>query len=436
MASTSDGQLSVVAVGQAERSREKIFIAPIFLSKNLVRSDRSFAKEYDRQLAGNFAFYRRFYDVVKATSPRATKVEDFDRPDYASLALRSGHYLIHSLLKRTGKLLELQAKVFSIGERRELLAQRFILPTQSKERRGIVHILSDGIYRAIAGKQSIFGSKIVFVSDVASRGKQLTKELYIMDFDGHNKRRLTRHRGIVISPSIDPFGRRVLYSLIRYSKGKKKNVNLRLFDIPSKQDRLLSSSPGLNSGAVFAPDGDSIYLTMSDQGNAEIYQMNLATGKRRRITRRRGEDVDPSVDASGKLMAFLSARQGRPMIYIADTDGQEKNVRRISYTGQFNATPRFAPSGRELAFSSWQKNRFDIYRIDSDGQALARLTRNFGSNESPSYSRDGEFIVFASLRVLTRKRALQDLYIMDREGEIIGPVSKNFGRCSSPRWSK
>ena len=124
------------------------------------------------------------------------------------------------------------------------------------------------------------------------------------------------------------------------------------------------------------------------------------------------------------------------MIYLADTDGREKNVKRIGYVGQYNATPRFSPDGSEIVFSSWVDNRFDLYRIDSKGTELVRLTKNFGSNESPTYSNDGQFIAFSSQRVLSRKQAVQNIYIMDREGEIIGPVTENFGDCLSPRWSK
>ena len=50
------------------------------------------------------------------------------------------------------------------------------------------------------------------------------------------------------------------------------------------------------------------------------------------------------------------------MIYLADPAGKEKDIKRIGFVGQFNATPRFSPSGEEIAFSSWVDNSFDILR--------------------------------------------------------------------------
>ena len=157
-----------------------------------------------------------------------------------------------------------------------------------------------------------------------------------------NKERLTWHKGIVISPAVDLKRKRVLYSLIRYARGKR-NVNLRLLDINTKKSRLISARAGINSGAVFSPDGKNIFLTMGQRGNAEIYEMNLASRKTRRLTSHGALDVDPSLNGDGSRMAFLSGRPGKAMIYIADTDGLEKNVKRVSYTGRFNATPPLCP---------------------------------------------------------------------------------------------
>jgi TolB protein len=134
-------------------------------------------------------------------------------------------------------------------------------------------------------------------------------------------------------------------------------------------------------------------------------------------------------------MSFLSNRAGRAHIYTMDPAATEKNIKRISFVGQFNATPRFSPDGKEIVFTSWVDNSFDLYRINSDGNNLSRLTKDFGSNEEPVYSPDGEFIVFTSKRVISSKRAVQDIYIMNRNGDILGQLTKDFGSCFSPVWT-
>jgi TolB protein len=163
--------------------------------------------------------------------------------------------------------------------------------------------------------------------------------------------------------------------------------------------------------------------------------MNTASGALRKVTTHYGDDVDPSINRDGTLMSFLSNRPGRAHIYTMDPSGSEKNVERISFVGQFNATPRFSPDGREIVFTSWVDNGFDLYRIDAQGKNLVRLSKDFGSNEEPVYSPDGEFIVFTSKRLISRNKAVQDIYIMNREGEILGQLTNDFGRCFSPQWT-
>ena len=260
----------------------------------------------------------------------------------------------------------------------------------------------------------------------------------MMDFDGRNPVQLTRHRGTVISPALSFDGKKVLYSLILNNRDRNRNVNLYVMDLDTKKSRIVSSRKGINSGAVFMPDGEHIALTMSHQGNAEIYALNLKTGSERRITKHFAPDVDPSFNRDGSKMVFLSGRSGskKPMIYIADPRSIEKDVKRRGFVGDYNATPRFSPDGQEVAFASWMDGKFDIFRIDEDGRNLYRLTKDFGSNEDPTYSNDGQFIAFSSQRVLSQRKAVQNIYIMTRDGEILGQVTENFGNCSTPRWSK
>ncbi len=208
-----------------------------------------------------------------------------------------------------------------------------------------------------------------------------------------------------------------------------------MLDLNSGKFSTISQKPGINSGAIFSGTGDRIYLTLSFSGNADVYEMGLDGTKMRKVTSHYSDDVDPSITQDGSLMSFLSNRPGRAHIYTMDPSGVEKDVKRISFVGQFNATPRFSPDGKEIVFTSWVDNGFDLYRIGSDGNHLARLTKDFGSNEEPVYSPDGEFIVFTSNKLISRSKATQDLYIMNRNGEILGQLTQGFGKCLSPQWT-
>ena len=416
----------IVAVGEAELEKDKITFLANWPEKGIKVSDKALIDEFQTVLFSDFGYYRKRFEVVEQKARRS----DFD-PSQLDAWSEKTRYLGHVHYEnRTYK-----ASLYDTGAK-TLLAE-FSGNFNRQNLRQTAHQLSDRIYTRITGVKSMFLSQIVFVSDRHGTRKNPVKELYIMDFDGKRPRRLTQHWGTVISPAFDLANQRVLYSLIEGGKKKKKNINLRILDLKTKKSRLLSQRAGINSGAVFMPDGEHILLTLSHQGNAEIYQMHFKTLQLRRITRHYSPDVDPSINAKGDKMTFLSGRSGMPMIYTLDPVALEKSVKRISFVGKFNATPRFSPDGGQIAFSSWLDNRFDIFRINADGSGLYRLTKDFGSNEDPSYSPDGQFIVFSSKRVLSRYMAIQSLYIMTSEGEIIGTeLTKSLGNCTTPRWSK
>lgn len=435
LSSFAQDSVTIVAVGEAEQEEEKMaFLTPKFEGTINAREQKE-VNDMLKVFIDDFDFYRHLFEVSQKLIPREIV------PNYEQWKKKNYRYIVESIIFNEKKSLHIELKLYDVQAKNILLDDKTIF--DSKNLRKYSHNLANRMYRRITGKDSIFNSKIVFVSDRSSKRHKSQKEIYIMDFDGQRKQRLTYSNSMIISPSISPDNTKILYSIIegkwkKSSRGsihKVKNINLYLYDLVTHKKKLISELDGINSGAIFTHDGKSIYLTLSYQKNADIFKMDLATGRKTRVTRHFADDVDPHINAAGDLMTFLSGRSGRAMIYTLDPREIEKSVKRISYVGRFNAAPRFSPDGKEIVFSSWVDDRFDLYKIDSNGNNLVRLTKNFGSNEEPWFSPDGQFIVFSSQRVLSRKKAVQNLYIMNREGEIIKKITDNFGKSYTPRWS-
>ncbi len=430
-------QDAVIAVGQAEQDKDKFVIDDPEIN-NLTGTQKKLADELIEILRNDFVFYKHKFNSVDYSDKGKSS---YSFPDVEKWLAGGVTYFVSSRMDNsTGSSIEANFKVWSVLTKKEIFSSKF--KVSSDGLRSTAHSIADTIYRSITGKPSIFNSKIIFVSDRDS-GREIEKELYIMDFDGRRVDKLTNFNSVVLSPSISPDNSKIMFSVIggkkEISRAKVrtiKTIDLRMFDLKTKKIQTISERPGINSGAIFGKDPDTIYLTLSFSGNADIYEMNTSSGKMRKITSHYGDDVDPSLSQDGSLMTFLSNRPGRAHIYTMNPSDTEKDVKRISFVGQFNATPRFSPDGKEIAFTSWVDNGFDLYRIGADGSNLVRLTKNFGSNEEPSYSLDGEFIIFTSKRVINSRKAVQDIYIINRDGEVLGQLTQNFGRCFSPQWTK
>ncbi len=433
---TTLAQDAVIAVGNAEQDKDKIVIDDPEM-KSMAGTQKTLALEAVDILRNDFIFYKHKFNTIDYSEKGKMSYSSPELDKWSGSGI--SYFIASSIVSASGGI-EVSVKVWSVTGKKNILTQTVKMSQSNVRSQG--HKLADAIYRSITGKASVFNSKIAFVSDRTSRVKDIEKELYLMDFDGRRVEKLTDFNSVVISPQIAPDNSKIMFSLIathrevtRNKVKSIKNIDLMSYDFQTKKYSTISDRPGINSGAIFSHKGDVIYLTLTTSGNADIYEMNLSSHQLRKITTHHGEDVDPSITRDGNLMSFLSSRPGRAHIYTMDPQGTEKDVKRISFVGQFNATPRFSPDGKEIVFTSWVDNGFDLYKIDSMGNNLVRLTKDFGSNEEPVFSPDGEFIVFTSKRIISRTKAVQDVYIMNREGEILGQLTQDFGRCFSPQWT-
>ena len=423
-----DSNLTVVAVGEATLDKDKMIIQDPYIQGAVTSGQKAAATDFVKLLRNDFSFYQKKFFLVEP-APNNTSFRPPTNYDYWST--KNVRFLGTVAAEKVGESLKISVIFEDIKNRKQIYSSSVTSNITALRKNG--HEIANNIYKQITGKDSIFKSKIIFISDRNSRGSKTVKEVYMMDFDGQNVTQITSHGGIAISPSMSSDGQHLMYSLILNSSGKRNN-NLYMMNMKTKEAHVISSKDGMNSGAIFLPGGKSIALTLTASGNAEIYEMDLEGKNLRKITNHFSSDVDPSITYDGRLMTFLSDRPGKAMIYTMDPNGEERSVKRVSFVGQFNATPRFSPDGREIVFSSWLDNSFDLFRIGSDGSGLSRLTKDFGSNEDPSYSNDGEFIAFTSQRVISRVKADQNIYIMDRDGEVLGAITQGFGNCISPRW--
>lgn len=429
-------QDAVIAVGQAEQDKDKFVIDDPEIN-SLTGDQKRLTAELMDILRNDFAFYKHKFNTVDYTDKGKSS---YSFPNVEKWNAGGVTYFVAGRMDNgVGSSIIANFKVWSVLGKKEIYSGNFKVSKETL--RPEAHRIADTIYKSITGKPSIFTSKIFFLSDRTS-GRDIEKELYIMDFDGRRVDKLTNYNSVVIGPSISHDNSKILFSVIdrkkELSRNKVrmiKNINLKMLDLQTRQVKVISEKPGINSGAIFGSSNDIIYLTLSFSGNADIYEMNVHSGQMRKVTSHYGDDVDPSITRDGSLMTFLSNRPGRAHIYTMNPASTEKDVKRISFVGQFNATPRFSPDGKEIVFSSWVDNGFDLYRIGADGNNLVRLSKDFGSNEEPAYSPDGEFIIFSSKRMKTKTKAVQDIYIMNREGEILGQLTQDFGRCFSPQWT-
>ena len=319
-----------------------------------------------------------------------------------------------SVSKKSGNI-NFEVEVYETASARPLLKKTYT--GKEEQLRSIGHAFCEDLVELLTGKKSVFGSRIVFVSNKTS-----CKEIYECDFDGQGLEQLTNSHSITLTPALSPNGRHLAYT--DFTSGRPA---LSIKNLEEKKTTVASKS-----GVSIAPswrNNNEVATTLSFEGDQNIYLVNPNGSVSRRVTNSRSIDVSPTFSSDGSRMAFVSSRNGAPQIFIQDI--QSGAVKRLTFNGKYNTQPAWSPAGNRIAYSTMQsKGETDLFVINADGTGLQQLTRKSGENEHPSWSPDGGMIVFSSSRQGKKK-----LFVMDSTGENQRRLLQGEGEEMQPSWS-
>lgn len=366
------------------------------------------ALRFDMNLTGRFTLL----DTSRAQATSGIRPETFEMAPWRAVG---AEYLIKSgyLLKGNDTILEF--RLYDVISGRQVLAKRY--SGKPKDARRMSHAFSDEILLLMDKEKGPFTGKIAFVSKRSG-----TKEIYLMDYDGHNVQRLSANGSINLNPDFSPNGREIVYT--SYKMGKPDLYRRDLF---STSEARIAAHPGINITGAWAPDGGRIALALSRDGNAEIYLISKDGGRMTRLTRNSAIDTSPAWSPDGGRIAFLSDRLGKPQVFVMNADGS--NPYRLTTSGAYNVSPAWSPKGDRILYCRQEGGGFQIYSITPDGKDDTRLTSE-GSNEHPRWSPDGRFITFSSTR-----DGSPAIYVMRADGTAQTRVSRSGGNDSHPVWS-
>ncbi len=171
------------------------------------------------------------------------------------------------------------------------------------------------------------GTRIAFTSN-----RDGNAELYVMNRDGSNVRRLTNHPSIDTTPTWSPGGNEIAFTSDRSGRPQ---IYLIPADGGVAPRRISNESWADRATWAPAPYNEIAYSALiGSTNNIRIY--DVASGERRQITFGEGSNESPVFSPNGRHIAFMSTRRGRSHIFTIGRDG--KNLRQITTSGN-NYTP-------------------------------------------------------------------------------------------------
>jgi Tol biopolymer transport system component/DNA-binding winged helix-turn-helix (wHTH) protein len=238
------------------------------------------------------------------------------------------------------------------------------------------------------------GSQIAFVRSTVAG---VSNDVYVMPTSGGQPRRLTfDNRPIMGPPTWTPDSHEIVFSSSRGGLTGLWRV----------------SAGGGIPRPVAGPVGEAMWPSIPVKGGALVYEqalsklniwrLNLRSPKQLErspsaIISEKGGKMRPELSPDKKKIAFESNRLGFWDIWTCNTDSSD--CQQVTSLHGTAGRARWSPDGHYLAFEFHPSERGEIYIVEVPGGTPRLMPTIPGAdNLSPSWSRDGKWLYFASKR--------------------------------------
>jgi TolB protein len=352
-------------------------------------------------------------------------LDESSRPDMSPLRQRGAdHLVVGSTSRLADGRFDVRFRLWDVVRGQDLGAQSYAVP--AGDLRLAAHRIADFIYEKLTGEKGVFSTRITYVTK-GGQGSNQRHTLWIADSDGEGAQSALASPEPIISASWSPNGAQLAY----VSFESRKPV-VYVHEVANGRRRLLANFRGSNSAPAWSPDGKTIAITLSQDGNSQIYAMDSSGASQpRRLSQSGGIDTEPVYSPDGKSIYFVSDRGGAPQVYRMPAGGEGAGrAERITFSGNYNISPSVSPDGKKLAFISRVSGNFRLHVMELGGQSVTSLTET-SADERPSFAPNSKLILYA-----TRQGGKEALMTSTLDGRIKARLSTQGGDIREPHWGK
>lgn len=366
----------------------------------------------DLQRSGNFAPLNREDLVASPVSG--------DVPRYANWRLSGADFLLIGGARPSDKGYHLEFQLYDVLQ--QTLLSGFSFEVTDQTLRSAAHQISDEVYEEILGIPGAFNTQIAFVSVVGKVGDR-TYQLQLADADGENPQAMLTSPRPILSPAWAPDGIRIAY--VSFENRTQSAIYIQ--DRQKGSREKVISRVGINGAPAWSPDGKNMAVTLSYEGNPDIYILQISNGRLRRLTQSDAIDTE-AIWLDNDTLIFTSDRSGGPQIYQVSSRGGR--AKRLTFEGGYNASASVSPDGSTIAFVHGAGAGFQIAAIDRKSGLFQTLTQGT-LDEAPSFSPNGQMIIYA-----TEKNGRGTLGAVSLDGSVVQSLSLDGGgSVREPAWS-
>ena len=217
-------------------------------------------------------------------------------------------------------------------------------------------------------------------------------DIFSANADGTGLVNLTKSPGYDAEGAFSPDGKKIVFCSLRgafplenlsaenrarYDKEPSWFGDIYIMDADGSNVRRLTNAPGYDGGPFFSPDGERVLWRRFDASgmNADIFTMKLDGSDVRRLTDFKAMSWAPFFHPSGKYVVFTSNKLGFENfeLFLVDAAGGREPVR-VTFTPGFDGLPVFSPDGKKLSWASGRTSdgKSQIFLADWNHEAALK----------------------------------------------------------------
>lgn len=213
------------------------------------------------------------------------------------------------------------------------------------------------------------GSEILVTSYHSGR-----PELWVYRFADRSFRSLG-HRGNTMGGVYSPDGKR-----IAYCQSEGPNTDIWVMNADGSNARRLTKDPSIDVAPSWSPDGTKIAFTSDRAGTPQLYSMSADGSGVRRLTFQGNYNQEPSWSPRGDAIAF-TARDERKVFDLFWVTPDKGVITRITQDqGHTNEEPSYAPNGRLMVFRTDRNGFGQLVLSDPRGNRQSAILGSSGAD--------------------------------------------------------
>ena len=305
--------------------------------------------------------------------------------NYIIPALKSQEYVLkYTMDQRSGT--KLLVRLLKASDGKQIFKKSYAIPTKAKMPFLIHKAISD-INNVLKYPSISWINRYVAYSVYTTPGRS---EIRVADYTFNYKKTIIKG-GLNLFPKWVDSRQRSLY----YTSYKGTLPTLYKLNIYNGTKTKIASSEGMLVCSDVSKNGSKLLLTMAPEGQADIYELDLGSKAKRRVTNFKGIDVNGRYVDDESRIIFISNRLGYANVFKKSIQGGATS--QVVYHGRNNNA--CDAHGDKIVYSSRESNNafgdntFNLY-LASTGSSDTRPITTTGANQFPRFSTDGSVILF------------------------------------------